>query len=99
MTFQDLEFKDLSAMNGVQAIVKFENNYGASIVRHKGSYGGKQGLYELAVIKFNEDEEWGIVYDPRITPDVLGYLTKDNVTTHLKQIEQLVDHKGLALWS
>ena len=89
MTFNDLKFKDLSSLNGIQAIVKFENNYGASVARHMGTYGGKQGLYELAVIKFNENDEWGIVYDTGITPDVLGYLTEDNVTTHLKQIEQL----------
>jgi hypothetical protein len=89
MTFQELEFKDLSSMNGVQAIVKFENNYGASVVRHKYSYGGKQGLYELAVIKFNEKEEWGIVYDSGMAPDVLGHLSEDDVTAHLTQIEQL----------
>ena len=89
MTFNDLKFKDLSSLNGIQAIVKFENNYGASVARHMGTYGGKQGLYELAVIKFNENDEWGIVYDTGITPDVLGYLTEDNVTTHLKQIEHL----------
>ena len=89
MTFNDLKFKDLSSLNGIQAIIKFENNYGASVARHMGTYGGKQGLYELAVIKFNENDEWGIVYDTGITPDVLGYLTEDNVTTHLKQIEQL----------
>ena len=86
MTFNDLKFKDLSSLNGIQAIVKFENNYGASVARHMGTYGGKQGLYELAVIKFNENDEWGIVYDTGITPDVLGYLNEDNVTTHLKQI-------------
>ena len=99
MTFQELEFKDLPFMNGVQAIVKFENNYGASVVRHMGSYGNKDGLYELAVIEYDESGDWDICYDTPITNDVLGYLTEDNVTTHLKQIEQLVDHKGLALWS
>ena len=41
MTFQELEFKNLSSLNGVQAIVKFENNYGASVARHMGTYGGK----------------------------------------------------------
>ena len=89
MTFQELEFKNLSSLNGVQAIVKFENNYGASVARHMGTYGGKQGLYELAVIKFNENDEWGIVYDTGITPDVLGFLSENDVTNHLIQIEQL----------
>ena len=89
MTFNDLEFKDLPHLNGIQAIVKFENNYGSSIVKHMGSYGNKQGLYELAVIKYDENDNWDIVYDTPITDDVLGYLTEDNVTDYLTQIEQL----------
>jgi hypothetical protein len=89
MTFNDLKFKDLPHLNGIQAIVKFENNHGASVIKHDHSYGGKQGLYELAVIKFNEEGHWGIGYDTLITDDVLGYLTEDNVTDYLKQIEQL----------
>jgi hypothetical protein len=98
MTFQELEFKDLPSMNGVQAIVKFENNYGASVVRHMGSYGSKQGLYELAVTKYNEEGEWDLCYDTPLTSgalgylddhDVLGYLTEDDVTKYLIQIKQL----------
>ena len=89
MTFQELEFKSLLQLNGVQAIVKFENNYGASVVRHMGSYGNKQGLYELAVTKYDKDGHWSLCYDTPITDDVLGYLTEDDVITHLTQIEQL----------
>ena len=89
MTFNDLKFKDLLSMDGIQAIVKFKNNYGASIVKHSGSYGNKQGLYELAVIKYDENGDWDIVYDTPITDDVLGYLTEDDVTNYLTQIEQL----------
>ena len=89
MTFQELEFKDLPSMSGVQAIVKFENNYGASVVRHMGSYGNKSGLYELAITKYNEDGDWDICYDTPITDDVLGYLTEDDVTNYLTKIEQL----------
>ena len=89
MTFQELEFKDLSNMNGIQAIVKFKNNYNASVVRHMGSYGNKQGLYELAVTKYDGDGHWSLCYDTPITDDVLGYLTEDDVTNYLIQIEQL----------
>ena len=89
MTFNDLKFKDLPSMDGIQAIVKFENNYGSSVVKHMGSYGNKQGLSELAVIKYDESDNWDIVYDTPITDDVLGYLTEDNVTDYLTQIEQL----------
>lgn len=36
--------------DGTQRLYRFENNFGASVVRHSGSYGGNDGLYELAVI-------------------------------------------------
>ena len=89
MTFNDLEFKDLPSLNGIQVMVKFENNYGASVVKHDSSYGGKNGLYELAVTQYDENGDWDICYDTPITDDVLGYLTEDNVTDYLTQIEQL----------
>lgn len=89
MTFNDLKFSKPAFNNGIQAIVRFENNYGASVVRHDYSYGGKQGLYELAVIKYNEEGLWDIDYSTPITDDVLGYLTEDNVTEYLTQIKQL----------
>jgi hypothetical protein len=84
-TFKELEFKDLDSFyNGVQCIINFENGYGASIVKHDYSYGGKDGLYELAVLKSD-----GITYDTPITDDVLGYLTPNEVTEVLIKIQQL----------
>ena len=89
MTFEDLKFNPTQINSGIQSIVKFENNYGASVVKHEYSYGGKQGLYELAVIKYDESDDLDICYDTPITDDVLGYLTEDDVTDYLTQIEQL----------
>ena len=89
MTFQDLKFIQNQSNNGIQAIVKFENNYGASVVKHRFSYGGAHGLYELAIIKYDENGDWDICYDTPITNDVLGYLTEDDVTNYLTKIEQL----------
>jgi hypothetical protein len=89
MTFNDLKFNPTQINGGIQAIVKFENNHGASVIKHEHSYGGKQGLYELAVIKYDENGDWDICYDTPITDDVLGYLTEDDVTDYLTQIEQL----------
>ena len=48
------------------------------------SYGGNQDLYELAIIKDN-----AICYDTPITDDVIGYLTEDDVTKYLSQIQEL----------
>jgi len=59
-----------SGMNviGYQEIHKFENGYGASVVMGNGTYGGDRGLYELAVIKFGEDDDdWEIIYNTPIT--------------------------------
>jgi hypothetical protein len=89
MTFEDLKFTDAEINNGIQSIVKFENNYGASVVKHEYSYGNKQGLYELAIIKYDENGDWDLCYDTPITSDVLGYLSEAEVTTYLMQIEQL----------
>lgn len=62
----------------------FPNGYGASVVKHWGSYGGSQGLWELAVMQDNE-----ICYSTPITNDVLGHLTPEEVTSTLEKIYKL----------
>lgn len=87
-TFQDLEFIELKDLfyNGVQCRIQFDNGYGASVVRHNFSYGGKEGLYELAVL----GEDGKLHYDnPVANGDVKGYLTEEDVTDLLKQIQDL----------
>lgn len=83
--FKDLEFKKLKRFIGVQAVVMFENGYGASVVRHQYSYGYEAGLYELAVL----NGKGCITYDTPITDDVCGYLTENEVSSILKQIQEL----------
>ena len=89
MKFKDLKFEDRSETHGenaIQAWVDFPNGYSASVVRHLGSYGHKQGLYEI-----------GVFYNGRMV-DVLGwgdcvkgYLDEDAVTDILKQLQKLED--------
>jgi hypothetical protein len=86
-TFKDLNFQsmDNEFYNGVKSRIVFENGFGASVVKHNYSYGGKEGLYELAVLF--EDE---IHYDnPIAAGDVRGYLTEEEVTDLLTQIQKL----------
>jgi hypothetical protein len=92
MTFDDLEFNSRNAgLPGVQAMAFFGNGYGASVIKGYGSYGVDDELYELAVIKANGDDPlgWDICYDTEITSDVLGHLTKEEVTSLLHEIEAL----------
>ena len=60
--------------NGVQHRFKFDNDYGASVIKHDYSYGGKNGLWELAVLDFSIDKSGEITYHTPITQDVIGHL-------------------------
>ena len=84
-TFNDLEFKPHSNMDGIMSRIEFENGYGASIVKGEYTYGGKDGLYELAVLNNNGD----LIYDTPVTSDVEGYLSETQVTDLLIKIQQL----------
>jgi hypothetical protein len=85
-TFQDLEFHELGNEGyGIRAAIKFDNGYGASVIRTENSYGNELGLYELAVL----DKHGDLTYDTPITDDVLGRLTEDDVTEVLQQIQEL----------
>ena len=82
----DVENSD--SFGALRYIFRFENNYGTSVIRVPGSYGYKQGLWELAVIQWFKDE-WHITYDTDITDDVLGYLTDGSVKVFLQKIKEL----------
>ena len=90
MTFDDLKFgPHLNGWkDGVQALAFFENGYGASVIRGEYSYGGREGLYELAVIK-GTPGEWDLCYDTDITEDVVGHLSEEAVSVLLECIENL----------
>lgn len=73
---------------GIQELYFFNNGYGASIVKHEYSYGGKNGLWELAVLKGNE-HEYKITYKTEITNDVIGYLTRGEFKEILREIQKI----------
>ena len=80
---------------GLQRLYWYPNGMGASVVRHKFSYGGDQKLYELAAVeyeteKFSEDG-YRLVHIPEVTEDreVKGWLTEDAVEELLAKIKAL----------
>lgn len=89
MEFKDLKFKKDEWM-GEHTHHFFDNHYGVSVIRGPYTYGGKNGLYELAVMHMGpEDKESTLVYDTPITGDVIGHLTPEEVTDLMKQVSEL----------
>jgi hypothetical protein len=87
--FADLKFTDRpSHPMGEQATAFFPNGYGASVIRGPASYGGDEGLYELAVLK-GSAEDFNLDYTTPLTDDVLGHLSPEDVTEALRQIAAL----------
>ena len=70
---------------GVHKVYSFDNSYGASVIRHEGSYGFLDGLWELAVL----NSEGELDYSTPITNDVLGRLTWKEVSSNLREIQKL----------
>lgn len=86
--FEDLEFKmidDSPFMVGKVSRMFFDNGYGVSVVSHTFSYGGKLGLYEIAIL----DSDGNITYDTPITSDVIGYLSEEEVSDIMEQVQKL----------
>lgn len=73
-----------------QMTYRFENNYGASIVFHQGTYGYEDGLVELAVIEWKKDgSTYEISYSTEITNDVIGYLDVESAKSLLEKIKNI----------
>jgi hypothetical protein len=84
-TFDDLEFQTREFPKGIISRIHFANGWGASVVSDEFSYGGKEGLFEVAVLKDGD-----IHYENEVAGgDVIGYLTSDQVTETLEKIQKL----------
>jgi hypothetical protein len=86
--FEDLEFKKIKGnpfQTGVMSRMMFENGFGVSVVSHTFSYGGKDGLFEVAVL----DKDGDLTYNTPVTNDVVGYLNPDEVTEIMEEVQKL----------
>ena len=82
------EYTEKAKDGGVQRLYRFDNGYGASVICHNHSYGGDEGLWELAVIVYG-DVGYLLCYDTDITDDVIGYLSEEEVDQLLVSINAL----------
>lgn len=88
----DLQAKTVTATaknrnGGVQYLFTFRNGYGASVVQSPYSYGGFEGMWELAVL----DASGSIDYETPVTggDGVIGWLTDDDVIAALTRVADL----------
>ncbi len=92
MKFEDLKFKDISETHGegaIQAYVELPNGFDVSVVKHKFSYGGEKGLYEIGVFdaqRFGANSmcdpcEWG--------DTVKGWQNENDVEDWINVIKKL----------
>lgn len=105
-TFKDIEFISHPSGEGLMGRIFFSNGYGVSVVRFKipfapfeslrnnyGSYTNNESQWELAVLKGNEKNS-SLTYDTPITNDVIGYLSEDDVTEIMKQVQSLPSNQS-----
>ena len=83
-TFDDIEFH--YHHDGQHSIIKFDNNYRASISKSfASSLGAEQGLYEIVIL----DERLAVDFDNPICKKSIGYLTEEEVTEIMIEIQNL----------
>ena len=92
MTYTKLDYtgyenqlvKSETDLFGYHWAFEFPNGYGASVAKTFVSYGHKDDLFELAVLK-----DGYLCYDTPITDDVIGWLSNQEVLDLLKKISEL----------
>lgn len=71
----------------IQKLYKFDNGFGASVVKSPYTYGGTEDLWELAMLLWLDESEYELYYCDIVNDDVLGYLTDMDVYEALDKIK------------
>ncbi len=90
--FDDLVFVPESSTTGSdtqKALIRFENGYGVSVLTGSGALATLEKPYELAVIQFDNDGSYKLIYPSLFNGDVIPFLTSEDVTSYMKIIQTL----------
>ncbi len=79
---------------GKQWIYRYNNGYGASIIKGRYACGNKFFPYELMVIKFDENDCSEQVEVP-FAPDTKGYLRIEDIKEYLNKIKNIEVEDGI----
>ena len=75
---------------GICMLFKFPNNYGATVIRHDKSFGGKAGLFELLALEFESDNHsLKIDQNSVLWDNAIGCLFWEEVIEILEDIKNL----------
>ena len=84
VSFEKYITKAIKTMGGFSIKLKFPNGWGASVIKHEGSFGYEQGLFELAVLGIDGK----LHYENKVAKgDVVGYLNLKDLEDLLRQIK------------
>ena len=91
--FKDLVFKQHPNGRGIQAVSIFDNGYGVSVVRFSifgsyASYTDDENEFELAIVE-GDEKSFSLCYDSGITENVIGHLTRYEVSSVMLQVQNL----------
>ena len=87
-------YLETSIHGGTHKLYRFDNDYGASVIKHFMSYGGCEGLWEVAVLTWRGNS-YALDYTTPITNDVVGNLTLEEVEEILTHIMALTPNQVL----
>jgi len=99
ITFDNIEFKPHGVGNGVHGLIFFPGGYGLSVVRFRHPFGGGSYTsndtedYEVAIIKGTKNQ-WEICYDTKLTNDVLGFQTKEDINKIINHVQRLYNDEN-----
>lgn len=91
-SFDDLVFMPEEGCSGdatFKAVAVFPNGYGVSILTGTGALATVEKPYELAVIKYQDDNGYQIIYPTLFNSDVIPCLTSEEVTQYMDIIQSL----------
>ena len=88
-TFADIHFSIVkNPFAGIVGKIELDNELEISVIMHEGSYGGKMGLWEVAVF-----DKKGTVDLECLNHDVVGYLTFTDLEKKIQEIQNELNNK------
>lgn len=72
-----------------QYLFKFDNDFGASVIKGYGTHGYEDDKWELGVIHWDPYGNYHLTYETRLTDDVIGWLSVEDVNDLLDKIKEI----------